>query len=30
MTKNDAVVAVFTDHHGAEAAIRKLAGGGWT
>jgi hypothetical protein len=28
MTKNDAIVAVFTDHHGAEAAIRKLAGGG--
>ena len=28
MTKNDAVVAVFTDHHGAEAAIRKLAGSG--
>jgi hypothetical protein len=28
MTKNDAIVAVFTDHHGAEAAIRKLAGSG--
>ncbi len=28
MTKNDAVVAVFADHQGAEAAIRKLAGGG--
>lgn len=28
MTKNDAVVAVFSDHNGAEAAIRKLAGGG--
>ena len=27
MTKNHAVVAVFSDHHGAEAAIRKLAGG---
>jgi hypothetical protein len=28
MTKNNAIVAVFTDHHQAEAAIRKLAGGG--
>lgn len=28
MTKNHAVVAVFADHTGAEAAIRKLAGGG--
>lgn len=28
MTKNDAIVAVFTNHHGAEAAIRKLAEGG--
>lgn len=28
MTKNDAVVAVFTDHRGAEAAIRKLAESG--
>lgn len=28
MTKNDAVVAVFADHQGAEAAIRKLAGAG--
>ena len=25
MTKNNAVVAVFGDHHGAEAAIRQLA-----
>ena len=28
MTKNHAVVAVFADHTGAEAAIRKIAGGG--
>ncbi len=28
MTKNDAVVAVFSDHQGAEAAIRKLSAGG--
>ena len=28
MTKNDAIVAVFTDHRGAEGAIRKLAEGG--
>jgi hypothetical protein len=28
MTKNDAIVAVFPDHDGAEAAIRKLAAGG--
>jgi hypothetical protein len=28
MTKNDAIVAVFTDHRGAEAAVRKLAGSG--
>ena len=28
MTKNHAVVAVFADHNGAEAAIRKIAGGG--
>jgi len=28
MTKNDAIVAVFPDHHRAEAAIRKLAAGG--
>jgi hypothetical protein len=28
MTKNDAVVAVFSNHHGAESAIRKLAEGG--
>jgi hypothetical protein len=28
MTKNDAIVAVFTDHHGAEDAVRKLAGSG--
>ena len=28
MTKNHAVVAVFEDHTGAEAAIRKLAGSG--
>lgn len=27
MTKNEAVVAVFSDHAGAEAAIRKLADG---
>ena len=28
MTKNDAVVALFSDHHGAEAAVRKLSAGG--
>ncbi|MGT2467626.1 hypothetical protein ACVOMV_26305 (plasmid) [Mesorhizobium atlanticum] len=28
MTKNDAVVAIFTDHRGAEAAVRKLAQSG--
>lgn len=28
MSKNDAVVAVFTDHRGAEAAVRKLAESG--
>ena len=28
MTKNHAVVAVFADHNGAEAAIRKIASGG--
>ena len=28
MTKNNAIVAVFSDHHGAEAAIRKLAADG--
>lgn len=28
MAKNDAVVAVFSEHNGAEAAIRKLAAGG--
>ncbi len=28
MTKNHAVVAIFADHIGAEAAIRKLTGGG--
>jgi hypothetical protein len=28
MTKNNAVVAVFTDHQTAEAAVRKLAEGG--
>ena len=28
MAKNDAVVAIFSDHNGAEAAIRKLAAGG--
>ncbi len=28
MTKNDAIVAVFNDHHGAEAAVRKLAESG--
>ena len=28
MSKHHAVVAVFADHNGAEAAIRKIAGGG--
>lgn len=28
MTKNDAIVAVFTSHQAAEAAVRKLADGG--
>ena len=28
MTKNDAIVAVFTSHQAAEAAVRKLAEGG--
>jgi hypothetical protein len=28
MTKNDAIVAVFTNHRGAEAAIRKLSESG--
>jgi hypothetical protein len=28
MSKNDAVVAVFADHRGAEAAVRKLAESG--
>ena len=28
MTKNNAIVAVFTDHQTAEAAVRKLAEGG--
>ncbi|NOT39535.1 MAG: DUF1269 domain-containing protein, partial [Alphaproteobacteria bacterium] len=28
MNKNDAIVAVFADHRGAESAIRKLAEGG--
>jgi hypothetical protein len=28
MSRNDAIVAAFADHHGAEAAIRKLSEGG--
>lgn len=28
MTKNNAIVAVFTEHKTAEAAVRKLAEGG--